>query len=74
LPPGGQRIRLLKLFQRDADGRRPALGSNPCFQQRAAWSDSLLFNEYFHGDTGEGLGAPHQTGWTALVDVLVAET
>src|SRR6185437_10868064 len=54
LPPGGQRIRLLKLFQRDADGRRPALGSNPCFQQRAAWSDSLLFNEYFHGDTGEG--------------------
>jgi hypothetical protein len=64
--------RLLKLFVRDADGRRPALGSNPRFQRDGAWRDSLLFHEYFHGDTGEGLGACHQTGWTALVAALVA--
>ena len=49
--------RLLRLFLRDADGRRPALGSNPRFQRDEAWRDCLLFNEYFHGDTGEGLGA-----------------
>ena len=64
--------RLLRLFLRDADGRRPALGSNPRFQRDGAWRDSLLFYEYFHGDTGEGLGASHQTGWTALVGALVA--
>jgi hypothetical protein len=64
--------RLLKLFLRDADGRRPALGSNPRFQRDRAWRDSLLFYEYFHGDTGEGLGASHQTGWTALAAALVA--
>ena len=64
--------RLLKLFMRDPDGRRPTLGSNPLFQHDGAWRDSLLFHEYFHGDTGEGLGASHQTGWTALVGALVA--
>jgi hypothetical protein len=37
-----------------------------------AWRDHLLFHEYFHGDTGEGLGASHQTGWTALVASLLA--
>jgi hypothetical protein len=64
--------RLLKLFMRDAEGRRPSLGSNPVFQRDPAWRDSLLFYEYFHGDTGEGLGASHQTGWTALAGALVA--
>jgi hypothetical protein len=64
--------RLLRLFLRDAGGRRPALGSNPRFQRDGAWRDCLLFHEYFHGDTGEGLGASHQTGWTALVGALVA--
>jgi hypothetical protein len=64
--------RLLKLFLRDADGQRPALGSNPRFQRDAAWRDSPLFYEYFHGDTGEGLGASHQTGWTALAGAFVA--
>jgi hypothetical protein len=63
--------RLLRLFLRDADGRRPALGSNPCFQHDGSWRDSLLFYEYFDGDTGAGLGASHQTGWTALAGVLV---
>jgi hypothetical protein len=64
--------RLLRLFLRDVDGRRPALGSDPCFQHDRSWRDSLLFYEYFHGDTGAGLGASHQTGWTALAGVLVA--
>jgi len=64
--------RLLGLFLRDADGRRPALGSDSRFQVEPAWRDSLLFYEYFHGDTGAGLGASHQTGWTALVGALVA--
>jgi hypothetical protein len=64
--------RLLKLFLRDADGQRPALGTNPRFQRDPAWRDTPLFYEYFHGDTGEGLGASHQTGWTALVGAFVA--
>jgi hypothetical protein len=64
--------RLLRLFLRDAEGRRPASGSNPRFERDGAWRDSLLFYEYFHGDTGEGLGASHQTGWTALIGALVA--
>jgi hypothetical protein len=64
--------RLIKLFLLDADGRRPALGSDPRFQRDGAWRDSLLFYEYFHGETGEGLGASHQTGWTALAGALVA--
>jgi hypothetical protein len=58
--------RLLSLFLLDANGRRPAHGANPRFQNDPTWRDSLLFYEYFHGETGEGLGASHQTGWTAL--------
>jgi hypothetical protein len=64
--------RLLRLFLLDADGRRPMYGASTRFQQDAAWRDSLLCYEYFNGDTGEGLGASHQTGWTALVGALVA--
>jgi hypothetical protein len=64
--------RLLRLFLCDPTGRRPAFGANALFQRDKAWRDSLLFHEYFHGDTGEGLGASHQTGWTALVGALVA--
>ena len=64
--------RLLRLFLRDADGRRPALGPDPRFQIDPVWRDSLLFYEYFHGDTGVGLGASHQTGWTALAGALIA--
>lgn len=63
--------RLLTLFLRDGDGRRPALGANPRFRD-AAWRDCLPFHEYFHGDTGEGLGASHQTGWTALIAAMLA--
>jgi hypothetical protein len=64
--------RLLSLFLLDANGRRPAHGANPRFQNDPTWRDSLLFYEYFHGETGEGLGASHQTGWTALAGALVA--
>lgn len=64
--------RLLRLFLLDRDGRRPAQGANPRFLNDPAWRDSLLFYEYFHGDTGEGLGASHQTGWTALVGSQMA--
>ena len=64
--------RLLSLFLLDANGRRPAHGPNPRFHNDPAWRDSLLFYEYFHGETGEGLGASHQTGWTALAGALIA--
>ncbi len=65
--------RLLRLFLRDSTGRRPIWGSSALFQEDHAWRDELLFHEYFHGETGEGLGASHQTGWTALVAALVAD-
>jgi hypothetical protein len=59
--------RLTRIFLPDARGRRPCHGDDPRFAQDPAWKDLLLFHEYFHGDTGRGLGASHQTGWTALV-------
>jgi hypothetical protein len=63
--------RLLRLFLQDERGRRPCFGDSALFQ-RPEWRDQLLFHEYFHGDTGEGLGASHQTGWTALAGLLIA--
>ncbi len=63
--------RLVSLFRRDAAGHVPALAENSPFQRDPAWKGLLLFNEYFHGDTGLGLGAMHQTGWTGLVANLV---
>jgi hypothetical protein len=59
--------RLASIFLPDADGRRPCHGSDPRFQSDPHWRDLTLFYEYFHGETGQGLGASHQTGWTALV-------
>jgi hypothetical protein len=64
--------RLLRLFLLDAHGRRPAHGEAALFQRDPAWRDHILFYEYFHGETGEGLGASHQTGWTALSAALIA--
>ncbi len=66
--------RLIAIFLRGADGRRPAYGANELLQRDPYWRDYLLFHEYFHGDTGEGLGASHQTGWTALVAKLLEQT
>jgi len=63
--------RLVNIFRRGPDGRIPALPVDSPFQHDAAWRDLLLFHEYFHGETGLGLGAMHQTGWTGLVANLV---
>jgi len=63
--------RLVSIFLRDEDGRRPVYGGTERFQSDPHWRDLLLFYEYFHGDNGAGLGASHQTGWTGLVARLV---
>ena len=63
--------RLVALFLPDEQGHRPVFGTSVPFQQDANWRNYLLFYEYFHGETGEGLGASHQTGWTALVAKLI---
>jgi hypothetical protein len=65
--------RLISLFTRDADGRRPAHGRYKKFQEDPHWRDLVLFYEYFHGDNGMGLGASHQTGWSGLVASLIDE-
>jgi hypothetical protein len=65
--------RLIRMFTKDAHGRRPYLGSERRFQDDPHWRDHMLFYEYFHGDNGTGLGASHQTGWTALVASLLDE-
>ena len=59
--------RLVGIFTRGQDGRRPFLGNVELFQKDPHWRDHLQFNEYFNGDNGAGVGASHQTGWTALV-------
>jgi hypothetical protein len=63
--------RLTATFLRDANGQRPVYGGAAKFQNDPHWRDLILFYEYFHGDNGAGLGASHQTGWTALVASLV---
>ena len=63
--------RLSHIFLLDADGKRPYLGGNHLFQTSPDWQDHILFYEYFHGDIGAGIGASHQTGWTALVARLL---
>jgi hypothetical protein len=65
--------RLIAIFARNAAGRRPVYGTIARFQDDPHWRDYLSFHEYFHGDTGAGLGAAHQTGWTALVAALIGE-
>jgi Glycosyl hydrolase family 63 C-terminal domain len=66
--------RLTHIFLQGADGRRPVFGTNETFQHNPDWRDYVLFYEYFHGDTGAGVGASHQTGWTALVAKLLEQT
>jgi hypothetical protein len=65
----------IRIFTRDADrdGRRAVFGDVAKFQNDPHWRDFILFYEYFHGDNGAGLGASHQTGWTALVASLLDE-
>ena len=63
--------RLCRLFLRDDSGRRPVFGDSAIEQENPDFRDNLLFYEFFDGDTGKGLGAAHQTGWTALVGLLL---
>ncbi|MEO5375002.1 MAG: glucosidase [Alphaproteobacteria bacterium] len=64
--------RLTRIFLRGPDGRRPVFGDNEKFQHDPLFRDYPLFHEYFHGDTGRGVGASHQTGWTGLIAVLLS--
>jgi hypothetical protein len=63
--------RLTSIFLAGGDGSRPCFGRVERFRADPAWKDNLLFHEYFHGDTGAGLGASHQTGWTGVVADLI---
>jgi hypothetical protein len=65
------RSRMISIFTRGADGRRPCYGWVDKLQHDPKWRDNIYFNEYYHGDNGAGLGACHQTGWTGLIaDVI----
>jgi hypothetical protein len=63
--------RLSSIFLKDKSGKRPVNGNYKKFQEDPHWKDHILFFEYFHGDTGEGVGANHQTGWTGTVARLM---
>ena len=63
--------RLTRLFLKDADGHRPINGGRERFRSDPHFADHVWFHEFFHGDTGRGLGAAHQTGWTGLVAMLL---
>ncbi|MDP4223367.1 MAG: glucosidase [Bacteroidota bacterium] len=67
------KMRLLRIFQADQDYSRPVFGRFRNFYQREENRDLILFHEYFHGETGMGLGASHQTGWTGLIAALIQE-
>jgi hypothetical protein len=65
--------RLISLLLPNADGYRPCFGTAYRYTDSPDWQNLLLFHEYFHAETGEGLGASHQTGWTSLIVRLVRE-
>jgi hypothetical protein len=67
------RRRLSRIFLPDADGRRPVAGGYAIFRDDPHWRDLVLFHEYFHAETGRGLGASHQTGWTSLAARFIAD-
>jgi hypothetical protein len=66
--------RLESIFLRGSDGRRPVFGQIDLFQSNPHWRDHVPFHEYFHGDTGRGVGASHQTGWTGVIAKLLEQT
>jgi hypothetical protein len=66
--------RLISLFSLDENGVRPADGDREIFKKDPNWKNMILFYEFFHGDTGQGLGASHQTGWTSLVAKLIQQS
>ncbi len=63
--------RLIKIFLKDKNGHRPVYGNTTKFQEDPHFRDYIFFHEYFHGDTGAGLGANHQTGWTGVIAKLI---
>jgi len=65
--------RLIQIFTKDKQGVRPCQAHDVKFANEPGWADLVLFYEYFHGDNGSGLGASHQTGWTALVASLLEQ-
>jgi hypothetical protein len=65
--------RLASLFLRDKNGKRAVFGSNQLFNDDPCWRDLIPFHEYFHGDTGRGCGASHQTGWTGLIAQILID-
>ena len=65
--------RVISLFEKDEEGKRKTYGDYNWFYQKPGNEHLILFYEYFHGDNGKGLGASHQTGWTALVAQLISE-
>jgi hypothetical protein len=66
--------RLSHIFLQDEKGERPVYRGLEKFQSDRNWRDLILFHEYFHGDTGRGVGASHQTGWTGLVTKLLQQS
>jgi hypothetical protein len=66
--------RLSGIFLRDENGARPVHGGDAVYRDDEHWRDLVLFYEYFHGDTGRGVGANHQTGWTGLVAKLLQQS
>jgi hypothetical protein len=66
--------RMTNIFLRDENGRRPVFGNLEKFQTDPHWRDLVLFHEYFHGDSGVGVGASHQTGWTGVVTKLMQQS
>ena len=66
--------RMTRIFLKGDDGARPVHGANQVFREDANWNELVLFYEYFHGDTGAGVGASHQTGWTGLVAKLLQQS
>jgi hypothetical protein len=66
--------RMTNIFLRDEKGQRPVFGNLEKFQTDPHWRDLLLFHEYFHGDSGLGVGASHQTGWTGVVTKLMQQS
>jgi len=65
--------RLMDIFVRDRYGRRAVFGEEATFQRDPHWRDYVPFHEYFHGDSGKGIGASHQTGWTGLIAKLIQQ-
>ena len=65
---------MTRIFLPEPDGRRPVHGANLRYRDDPHWRNLVLFYEYFHGDSGAGLGASHQTGWTGLVAKLLQQS